>query len=145
MNKPLLFSPDVYLGDALRAMANQMFLTVDSHNRLVANFSYEYADELTSRETFYIAEEDETLTLKSGHNGLHVCLDGNVLVATCNGSIKGQKPSRFSILCHSHFNGIVMGVGRCKVFGLRCIENSHTVTVNLKHGTEDYGVLMVCR
>ena len=134
----------LYHGNVLRAMANQLFVTVDSHNQLVANFSYKYPDELSRKHIFYIVEEKEgTVTLKSGHNALHVCLDADVLVATCNASIEGQEAARFSLLCHSHFKGIIMGVGGCKVFGLRSLENGHSVTINLEKGSENYGVLMV--
>ena len=128
-------------------MANQLFVTIDDVNRLVANFSYKYATELSDKQTFFISElQDKTkaIVLKSAHNGLHVCLDDNDLLAACNASIEGQNPARFSKLCHSHYKGIIMGVGPCKVFGLRCLENGRAVTVNLEHGSEDYGVLMVC-
>ena len=137
------FSSPEYKGDCLRSMANQLFVTVDRNNRLVANFSYEYATELTDRETFYISElENKTIILKSAHNGLHVCLDDKELLATCNASIKGQSPVRFQKLCHSHYTGILMDVGNCTVFGLRCLANGQTLTVNLQPG-KDYGVLKV--
>ena len=132
-----------YGGECLRSMANQLFVTIDQNDRLIANFSYEYAKELTDKEVFYISEmEDKTLILKSAHNGLHVCLDDQELLAICNASIKGQSPARFTKLCHSHYTGIVMGVGNCKVFGLRCLANGRLVTVNLEAG-KDYGVLKV--
>ena len=127
----------------MRSLANQLFVTVDRNNRLVANFSYKYATELTDREVFYLTEfPDKTITLKSAHNGLHVCLDDNELLITCNASIKSQSPVYFSKLCHSHYTGILMGVGDCKVFGLRCVSNGHSVAVNLQPGM-DYGVLRV--
>lgn len=132
----------MYEGESLRAMANQMFITVDRNKRLVANFSYEYADELSSREIFYISElEDQTLVLKSAHNNLYVCLDDEELHTSCNASIKEQKPTQFVKLCHSHYKSLIMGVGTCKVFGLRCLANGRSVTVSLRD--EDYGVLKV--
>lgn len=130
-------------GEAIRAMANQLVVSVDSEERLVAKKNYVYAKELNNTEVFYIDEQsDGSVTLQSAENKLFVCLSDQELVASCNESISGQKAARFVRVCYSHFTGVLPGTGNCKVFGLRCLTNNRLVTVNLKEGN-DYGVLKV--
>lgn len=92
------FSANEYKG--LRSIANQMLVTVDYSNRLLANFSYKHPNELTEKEMFHISEKQdrtEAIVLKST-NGLYVCLVNNELLATCNASTEDEQRLLFCFM-----------------------------------------------
>ena len=127
------------LDSVFLALENERVLTVDSHQRLVAGTFYAYPNQLNTTEIFHIHNnDDETISLKSKHNGLFVGLDADLLVVSCNESIRGHRREKFQIECFSHWCANFDGLGDCKVFTLRSISTNKLVTVDL-NGVESEG------
>ena len=110
----------------LLAMANAKIVSIDSFQRLIANTSYVYPDELNATEIFlFHNNSDGSISLKSKGNGLFVCLDVDFLFASCNESVSDQNREKFKIQCFSHLGGL----DECKVFTLRSIGTNKLVTI----------------
>ena len=115
-------------------MANQKVLAIGVHKRVVATVAYRHHRELNDSVLFGAEESsDGKFSLKSGLNGLYLCLDNNLLMAQCNASIKNQEPERFEKVCLSN---------DCRVFGLCSVTNQKLITVLTADGEND-GLLTV--
>ena len=125
------------------AMANGKAVFVDSHHRLIANSSHEYPNEMIKTEIFLVHNNsDGSILLVSKANGLFVCLDVDLLIASCNESIRDHRRERFQIQCYSHWQANLDGFGDCKVFALHSISANRLVTIDL-NGSEGDGLLRV--
>ena len=119
----------------LLAMANGKIVTIDSFQRLIANNSYVYPNELNSAQIFhFVNNSDETISLKSKATTLFVCLDVDLLVASCNESIRGHHREKFQIQCYSHWRANLHGMGECKVFTLRSVSTNKLITIDPNDG-----------
>lgn len=130
----ILFRKLTTLPTAIRSMANQKLLAVDAHDRVVATVAYRHHRELNESVVFGVEKNsDGMMSLKSGLNGLFLCLDNDHLIAQCNTSIQHQEPEFLEKICFDH---------DCRVFGLRSMTNSKLLTVENKDGKND-GLLKV--
>lgn len=114
---------------AFRSIATQKILAVDSHERVVAAVTYRHHRELNDSVVFGMEENnDGKFALKSGHNGLYLCLDNEELMARCNASIEGQTPELFDKICSN---------SDCRMFGLRSSTNKKLLTVLIDNGENE--------
>ena len=111
-------------------MGNGKIVAVESLQRLIANSAHEYPNEFNTDEIFHFDNNsDGTISFKS-KGGLSVCLDVDLLVASCNESIRGHHREKFQIQCFSHWRANLHGMGECKVFTLRSISTNKLVTID---------------